>query len=70
LSNNNEDTPIMDTVSNEQKTGMTPDYDYPQGRPTRHPIRRWPGRQAAVRVASMAISVRDLSKSYGDTPAA
>jgi hypothetical protein len=30
LSNNNEDTPIMDTVSNEQKTGMTPDYDYPQ----------------------------------------
>jgi alpha-L-fucosidase len=31
LSNNNEDTPIMDTVSNEQKTGMTPAYDYPQG---------------------------------------
>ena len=30
LSNNNEDTPIMDTVSNEQKTGMTPSYDYPQ----------------------------------------
>ncbi|GLZ29051.1 alpha-L-fucosidase [Lentzea sp. NBRC 105346] len=30
LSNNNEDTPIMDTVSNEQKTGMTPNYDYPQ----------------------------------------
>jgi F5/8 type C domain/Alpha-L-fucosidase len=30
LSNNNEDTPIMDTVSNEQKTGMTPYYDYPQ----------------------------------------
>lgn len=30
LSNNNEDTPIMDTISNEQKTGMTPDYDYPQ----------------------------------------
>jgi len=30
LSNNNEDTPIMDTVSNEQKTGMTPPYDYPQ----------------------------------------
>jgi hypothetical protein len=29
LSNNNEDTPIMDTVSNEQKTGMTPSYDYP-----------------------------------------
>ncbi len=31
LSNNNEDTAIMDTVSNEQKTGMTPPYDYPQG---------------------------------------
>lgn len=30
LSNNNEDTPIMDTVSNEQKIGMTPSYDYPQ----------------------------------------
>jgi alpha-L-fucosidase len=30
LSNNNEDTPEMDTVSNEQKTGMTPAYDYPQ----------------------------------------
>jgi alpha-L-fucosidase len=30
LSNNNEDTPIMDMVSNEQKTGMTPAYDYPQ----------------------------------------
>ncbi|WP_157249774.1 alpha-L-fucosidase [Nonomuraea typhae] len=30
LSNNNEDTPIMDTVSNEQKTGMIPSYDYPQ----------------------------------------
>jgi F5/8 type C domain-containing protein/alpha-L-fucosidase-like protein len=30
LSNNNEDTPIMDTVSNEQKVGMTPAYDYPQ----------------------------------------
>ncbi|MEV0090832.1 alpha-L-fucosidase [Streptomyces sp. NPDC050738] len=29
LSNNNEDTPIMDTVSNEQKTGMTPAYDQP-----------------------------------------
>nr|WTB28491.1 alpha-L-fucosidase [Streptomyces sp. NBC_00830] len=29
LSNNNEDTPIMDTVSNEQKTGMTPNYDMP-----------------------------------------
>ncbi|GLZ29341.1 alpha-L-fucosidase [Lentzea sp. NBRC 105346] len=30
LSNNNEDTPIMDMISNEQKTGMTPNYDYPQ----------------------------------------
>ncbi len=30
LSNNNEDTPIMDTISNEQKTGMSPSYDYPQ----------------------------------------
>ncbi|MBB5778962.1 CBM35 domain-containing protein [Nonomuraea jabiensis] len=30
LSNNNTDTPIMDTVSNEQKTGMIPAYDYPQ----------------------------------------
>jgi alpha-L-fucosidase len=30
LSNNNEDTPIMDTISNEQKTGMSPNYDYPQ----------------------------------------
>ncbi|MFF5207253.1 discoidin domain-containing protein [Streptosporangium sp. NPDC000396] len=30
LSNNNEDTPIMDMISNEQKTGMTPGYDYPQ----------------------------------------
>jgi len=30
ISNNNEDTPIMDMVSNEQKTGMTPSYDYPQ----------------------------------------
>ncbi|MDR4215875.1 alpha-L-fucosidase, partial [Bacillus paralicheniformis] len=30
LSNNNEDTPIMDTISNEQKTGMSPGYDYPQ----------------------------------------
>lgn len=29
LSNNNEDTPVMDTVSNEQKTGMNPAYDYP-----------------------------------------
>ncbi len=29
-SNNNEDTPIMDMISNEQKTGMTPRYDYPQ----------------------------------------
>ncbi|MEU6714535.1 discoidin domain-containing protein [Nonomuraea sp. NPDC046802] len=30
ISNNNEDTPIMDMISNEQKTGMTPGYDYPQ----------------------------------------
>ncbi|WP_020525365.1 discoidin domain-containing protein [Catelliglobosispora koreensis] len=30
LSNNNEDTPEMDMISNEQKTGMTPSYDYPQ----------------------------------------
>ncbi|MBO2447576.1 discoidin domain-containing protein [Actinomadura barringtoniae] len=30
LSNNNEDTPIMDMISNEQKTGMSPSYDYPQ----------------------------------------
>jgi len=30
LSNNNEDTPIMDMVSHEQKVGMTPAYDYPQ----------------------------------------
>ncbi|GAA3783819.1 alpha-L-fucosidase [Streptomyces phyllanthi] len=28
LSNNNEDTPIMDMVSHEQKSGMLPDYDY------------------------------------------
>jgi hypothetical protein len=30
LSNNNEDTPIMDMISHEQKVGMTPAYDYPQ----------------------------------------
>lgn len=30
ISNNNEDTAIMDMISNEQKTGMTPNYDYPQ----------------------------------------
>jgi alpha-L-fucosidase len=30
LTNNNEDTPEMDMVSNEQKTGMTPAYDMPQ----------------------------------------
>ncbi|MGW1979642.1 alpha-L-fucosidase [Streptomyces sp. NPDC001889] len=29
LSNNNEDTAIMDMVSHEQKTGMTPAYDQP-----------------------------------------
>lgn len=37
LSNNNEDTPIMDMVSNEQKTGMTPAYDYPQAVYTAQP---------------------------------
>lgn len=30
LSNNNEDTHEMDMISNEQKTGMSPSYDYPQ----------------------------------------
>ncbi len=30
LSNNNEDTPLFDMVSHEQKVGMTPPYDYPQ----------------------------------------
>jgi alpha-L-fucosidase len=30
ISNNNEDTAIMDMISNEQKTGMSPSYDYPQ----------------------------------------
>ncbi|MFJ1967987.1 alpha-L-fucosidase [Streptomyces sp. NPDC087903] len=29
LSNNNEDTPVMDMVSHEQKVGMTPPYDQP-----------------------------------------
>ncbi|MGW3118691.1 glycosyl hydrolase family 28 protein [Streptomyces sp. NPDC001107] len=37
LSNNNEDTPIMDMISNEQKTGMTPSYDYPQAIYTAQP---------------------------------
>jgi len=37
LSNNNEDTPIMDTISNEQKTGMSPSYDYPQAVYTAQP---------------------------------
>ncbi|GAA4586910.1 alpha-L-fucosidase [Planotetraspora phitsanulokensis] len=37
LSNNNEDTPEMDMVSNEQKTGMTPSYDYPQAVYTAQP---------------------------------
>ncbi|GAA1360132.1 discoidin domain-containing protein [Streptomyces beijiangensis] len=37
LSNNNEDTPIMDMISNEQKTGMTPSYDYPQAVYTAQP---------------------------------
>ncbi|GIH14333.1 discoidin domain-containing protein [Rugosimonospora africana] len=37
LSNNNEDTPIMDMISNEQKTGMTPAYDMPQAYYTAQP---------------------------------
>jgi polygalacturonase len=37
LSNNNEDTPAMDMISNEQKTGMTPAYDYPQAVYTAQP---------------------------------
>jgi alpha-L-fucosidase len=37
LSNNNEDTPIMDTISNEQKSGMSPSYDYPQAVYTAQP---------------------------------
>jgi alpha-L-fucosidase len=37
ISNNNEDTPIMDMISNEQKTGMTPSYDYPQATYTAQP---------------------------------
>src|SRR4051794_1749442 len=37
ISNNNEDTPIMDMISNEQKTGMTPSYDYPQAVYTAQP---------------------------------
>ncbi|MGW4513922.1 glycosyl hydrolase family 28 protein [Streptomyces sp. NPDC004393] len=37
LSNNNEDTPIMDMISNEQKAGMTPAYDYPQALYTAQP---------------------------------
>ena len=37
LSNNNEDTAIMDTISNEQKTGMSPSYDYPQATYTAEP---------------------------------
>ncbi|WP_371655607.1 MULTISPECIES: glycosyl hydrolase family 28 protein [unclassified Streptomyces] len=37
LSNNNEDTPIMDMISNEQKTGMSPSYDYPQAVYTAQP---------------------------------
>ncbi len=37
ISNNNEDTPIMDMISNEQKTGMTPEYDYPQAVYTAQP---------------------------------
>ncbi|MFI0717397.1 alpha-L-fucosidase [Streptomyces inhibens] len=37
LSNNNEDTPVMDMISNEQKTGMSPSYDYPQATYTAAP---------------------------------
>ncbi|MFC0845207.1 glycosyl hydrolase family 28 protein [Streptomyces noboritoensis] len=37
LSNNNEDTPVMDMISNEQKTGMSPAYDYPQALYTAQP---------------------------------
>jgi hypothetical protein len=37
LSNNNEDTSTMDMISNEQKTGMTPSYDYPQAVYTAQP---------------------------------
>jgi F5/8 type C domain/Carbohydrate binding module (family 6) len=37
ISNNNEDTSIMDMISNEQKTGMTPSYDYPQAVYTAQP---------------------------------
>ncbi|UKY47732.1 discoidin domain-containing protein [Streptomyces inhibens] len=37
LSNNNEDTSVMDMISNEQKTGMSPSYDYPQATYTAAP---------------------------------
>jgi alpha-L-fucosidase len=37
LTNNNEDTAEMDIVSNEQKTGMSPSYDYPQAVYTAQP---------------------------------
>ena len=37
ISNNNEDTAVMDMISNEQKTGMTPPYDYPQATYTAQP---------------------------------
>jgi hypothetical protein len=37
LTNNNEDTPEMDIVSNEQKTGMSPGYDYAQAVYTAQP---------------------------------
>jgi alpha-L-fucosidase len=37
ISNNNEDTPVMDMISNEQKTGMSPSYDYPQAVYTAQP---------------------------------
>jgi alpha-L-fucosidase len=37
ISNNNEDTPALDMISNEQKTGMTPAYDMPQAYFTAQP---------------------------------
>ena len=37
ISNNNEDTPLLDMISNEQKTGMTPAYDMPQAYFTAQP---------------------------------
>jgi alpha-L-fucosidase len=37
LSNNNTDTPLFDTISNEQKTGMSPSYDMPMALFTAQP---------------------------------